>query len=116
MSREIKFRAYQDNKMYYQGKSGVYGTKHFFDTLYEDCELMQFTGLTDKNGKEIYEGDICKRHINKDDRFNLGFEFYDYWLIEWLDKTAGFTTTCIAKNNENGDYLLAENGEEIILE
>jgi len=58
MSREIKFRAWQDNQMVTQPLSSNYGAARFFGFLYEDVPVMQYTGLLDKNGKEIYEGDI----------------------------------------------------------
>ena len=67
--REIKFRAWQ-NGMTTQENSGVYGTKKFLDTLYEDCILMQYTGLKDKKGKEIYEGYIVEYEIYEDITFN----------------------------------------------
>lgn len=63
MSRDIKFRAWQDGQMLTQPLPGIYAMKRFFGFLYEDTELMQFTGLNDKHGKEIFEGDII-RHID----------------------------------------------------
>lgn len=61
MKREIKFRVF-DGSDY---MSSPFTFQDIFEgkiQFTQDCPLMQFTGLHDKNGNEIYEGDIVSMH------------------------------------------------------
>ena len=56
--REIKFRLFKDGEMLGADVLAFEEYGLLQDQLAGEPSLMQYTGLKDKNGKEIYEGDI----------------------------------------------------------
>lgn len=62
MKREIKFRAWNDSKKDWEGNFSISRIGSFLrlgiSQSTEGIHVMQYTGLKDMHGKEIYEGDI----------------------------------------------------------
>lgn len=100
--REIKFRLFRkdrgmrgpfDLEEFSYDQDGEFGEGDY--SIGENGILMQFTGLKDKNGKEIYEGDVLDNYGGK---YNS--------IVEW---NAGEDDEC--RNYIAGFWLNYEPGD-----
>ena len=110
MNREIKFRAYIKNEnkrvpsktnkivevksLHLGSKKAIIGySKNSYNygnysISFDDIELMQYTGLHDENGKEIYEGDIVSKEVFDDTKPN--YINKSYAKVVYIEELAGF--------------------------
>jgi len=91
-NRVIKFRAWDVHckrmiewEDLIENKGYVYD---FLNNITENLVPLEYTGLKDRNGKEIYEGDILKSEIIMDSFF--GLEVKRTGVVEWDDSGASF--------------------------
>ena len=90
--------------------AGIQG-QHEIDGTNEKFILMQFTGLKDKNGKEIYEGDI----VQTKNKFDKVVQEREITFGELVDYNEGYKIKVgIGFNIHNKDKGCFEYTEEVI--
>lgn len=119
INREIKFRIWTGKRFEYDEyffiQAGrVYEFLEFGGTrALKDATLQQFTGLKDKNGKEIYEGDIISQNdiISEicfyEGKYLSKFKTYQVWVDDLF--SVAYKSQIIGNIFENPNFLNASN-------
>ena len=122
MSREIKFRAWNKVAQFMMGRDEFIWYEYdqmkdfWFDDyrIFNDNEfvLMQYTGVQDKNKKDLYEWDLVKSNVNWKlyEIRRLNNHFYCGFVpraIDWSNENLSFEHEFVIVGNvyENADLI-----------
>ena len=128
MKRKIKFRAWNKTNKWMDNEFSIHADGCIYqdarrrwdisdiavESAYDDLEIMQFTGLLDKSGKEIYERDIVKGYgyevrnghqIRPERIFAINDFIKDTYRLLCITEGTGETVEVIGNIYENPDLL-----------